>query len=152
MGKYKYLFYDFDGTIANTYEGVTEAMEMVFNAYNLNVDKALYPKYIGPPINETFASYLGSKEKGYEAAYLFRQYYNDNGCIDKTVAYDGIKETFKSLYEKGYKVCIASCKKHEEAIMLLKRFGLYDYIEFVSGYAIMLEKQREPFLNMLYKN
>ena len=55
MGKYKYLFYDFDGTIANTYEGVAEAMEMVFKAYNLNVDKALYPKYIGPPINDTFA-------------------------------------------------------------------------------------------------
>ena len=24
MGKYKYLFYDFDGTISNTYEGVAE--------------------------------------------------------------------------------------------------------------------------------
>ena len=64
------MFYDFDGTIANTYDGVAEAMEMVFNAYNLNVDKALYPKYIGPPINDTFASYLGSKEKGYEAALI----------------------------------------------------------------------------------
>jgi len=146
MGKYKYLFYDFDGTIANTYDGVAEAMEMVFNAYNLNVDKALYPKYIGPPINDTFASYLGTKEKGYEAAYLFRKYYNENGCIDKTVAYDGIKETFKSLYEKGYKVCIASCKKHEEAIMLLKRFGLFDYVEFVSGLCYNVRETKRAVL------
>ena len=151
MGKYKYLFYDFDGTIANTYDGVAEAMEIVFKHYNLDVDKSLYPKYIGPPINDTFASYLGSKEKGYEAAYLYRKVYNDNGCIDKTRAYDGIKETFKSLHEKGYKVCIASCKKHEEAIMLLKRFGLFEYIEFVSGLCYNVRETKKDVLEYAVK-
>ena len=133
MGKYKYLFYDFDGTIANSYEGVYEGMKQVFEHYKIDVDKSLYTKYIGPPINDTFASYLGSKEKGYEAAYLYRKYYNDQGLVLKTYAYDGIKETFKSLHEKGYKVCAATCKKQEEAEMLLKRFGCFEYMDFISG-------------------
>ena len=58
MGKYKYLFYDFDGTISNTYEGVAEVLKATFDHYGLDVDPSMYRKYIGPPISETFASYI----------------------------------------------------------------------------------------------
>jgi len=133
MGKYKYLIYDFDGTIGDTYNGVVAGMKEVFAAYGISIDEALYRKYIGPPINETFESYLGSKEKAYEACALYRKVYNEKGYVLTTTPFDGIKETFKSLYEKGYKVCAATCKKQEEVEMLLKRFELYGYMEFVSG-------------------
>lgn len=132
MGKYKYLFYDFDGTISNTYEGVAQVLEATFKHYGLDVDPSLYRKYIGPPISETFTTYLGA-EKAYEAVDYYRDQYISTGAIYKTTLYDGIKETFKSLSEKGYKVCVASCKKHEEAVHLLERFGVAKYIDFVSG-------------------
>ena len=32
MGKYKYLIYDFDGTIGDTYNGVVAGMKEVFAA------------------------------------------------------------------------------------------------------------------------
>ena len=132
MGKYKYLFYDFGGTISNTYEGVAEVLKATFDHYGLDVDPSMYRKYIGPPISETFASYMGT-EKAYEAVEYYRDQYVSTGAIYKTTLYDGIKETFESLHNKGYKVCVASCKKHEEAVHLLQRFGVDKYIDFVSG-------------------
>lgn len=145
MGKYKYLFYDFDGTISDTYDGVAEVLKKTFEHYNLDVDEPMYRKYIGPPISETFASYLG-EEKAYEAVDFYRQNYVDTGAIYKTKLYEGIKETFISLKQKGYKILVASCKKHEEAIMLLKLFGVYEYIDFVSGLCYNVRETKKEVL------
>lgn len=148
MAKYKYLIYDFDGTLVNTYEGVAEALDYTFNHYGINVDKSLYPLYIGPPINETFASYVG-EDKAYEAVEVYKEHYYDNDGIYKSKPYEGIIDSIKALKKDGYKICVATCKKQIEAEDLLKYYGLYDDIDFVSGLWYNLRETKADTLRYL---
>ena len=72
---YKYLFFDFDGTICDTSEGIYKTFREVFPHYGLDVDESLYSRYIGPPLSDTFYSYFKDKDKAYEAVALFRSIY-----------------------------------------------------------------------------
>lgn len=52
--KYKYVFFDLDGTISNSYEGIARSLDATFAHFGIKVDKALYRRYIGPPLSDTF--------------------------------------------------------------------------------------------------
>ncbi len=142
---YKYLFFDFDGTICDTSEGIYKTFREVFPHYGLNVDESLYPRYIGPPLSDTFYSYFKDKDKAYEAVALFRSVYTSK-YIGTTKLYDGIENAFKALSSAGYKVCVATCKKHEEAVALLKKFGIYDYVTFTSGLCYNVRETKREVL------
>ena len=142
---YRYLFFDFDGTICDTSEGIYATLDDTFAHYGISVDKSLYPRYIGPPLSETFESYFGDRDKAYEAVAYFRKRYCE-GNIELTKLYDGVAELFVRLSRDGYKVCVATCKKEEEAIALLKKFGVYDSVTFVSGLVYKLRETKEEVL------
>lgn len=142
---YKYLFFDFDGTICDTSEGIYKTFREVFPHYGLDVDESLYSRYIGPPLSDTFYSYFKDKDKAYEAVALFRSVYTSK-YIGTTRLYDGIEDAFRVLSSKGYKVCVATCKKHEEAVDLLKKFGIYDYVTFTSGLCYNVRETKKEVL------
>ena len=142
---YKYLFFDFDGTICDTSEGIYKTFREVFPHYGLDVDESLYSRYIGPPLSDTFYSYFKDKDKAYEAVALFRSVYTSK-YIGTTRLYDGIKDAFRVLSSAGYKVCVATCKKHEEAVDLLKKFGIYDYVTFTSGLCYNVRESKREVL------
>ena len=58
MAKYKYVFFDLDGTISNSYEGIARSLDATFRHFGVEVDKSLYPGYIGPPLSDTFRLYF----------------------------------------------------------------------------------------------
>lgn len=132
MKKYTKLFFDFDGTLTNTYEGVEKILDMTFAHYGYNIDKARYTQFIGPPLSTTFAEIFGG-DKAYEAVDFFRKNYIEQNAIYQSKVYDGIEQCLKSLKQKGYMINVATCKKQEEAEHLLDYFGLKKYIDFVSG-------------------
>lgn len=142
---YKYLFFDFDGTICDTSEGIYKTFREVFPHYGLDVDESLYSRYIGPPLSDTFYSYFKDKDKAYEAVALFRSIYTTK-YIGTTKLYDGIEESFRTLSAAGFKVCVATCKKHEEAVALLKKFGIYDYVTFTSGLCYNVRETKREVL------
>ena len=39
---YKYVFFDLDGTISNSYEGIARSLAATFAHFGIKVDKALY--------------------------------------------------------------------------------------------------------------
>lgn len=148
---YKYLFFDFDGTICDTSEGIYKTFREVFPHYGLDVDERLYPRYIGPPLSDTFYSYFKDKDKAYEAVALFRSVYTSK-YIGTTRLYDGIAEIFASLNAAGFRVCVATCKKHEEAVALLKKFGIYDYVTFTSGLCYNVRETKREVLEYALEN
>lgn len=142
---YKYLFFDFDGTLCDTEEGISEILELTFKHYDTEVDKSLYRNYIGPPLSETFTAYWG-KDVAYEAVEFFKKNYLERKAIFKTKPYDGIIDTIKKCREAGYKIGVATCKKQEDAETLLKYFGMDGDIDFVSG---LKYKERETKKDVL---
>ena len=67
--RYEYIFFDLDGTIIDSSEGVTSSVAYALEKYNIKVsDKKELYKFIGPPIIESFQNFYGfSKEKAGEA-------------------------------------------------------------------------------------
>ncbi len=129
----KYVFFDFDGTISNTYDGVCDILKRTFDKFGVDVDETLYSKFIGPPLSETFEKYIG-KDRAYEAVGYFRELYVGEKAIYKSKLYDGVKEMLAECNAmSGVTTGVATCKKHEEADHLLEWFGVRDSIEILSG-------------------
>lgn len=143
--KYKYVFFDLDGTISNSYEGIACSLDATFAHFGIKVDKALYRRYIGPPLSDTFRLYFDTPEKVSEVVKWFRDNYVE-GDIFRNPVYEGIPETMKSLKERGYILCVASCKKQEEAEMLMKHFGIDGYLTYVSGLIYGVREQKAEIL------
>lgn len=143
--KYKYVFFDLDGTISNSYEGIARSLDATFAHFGIKVDKALYRRYIGPPLSDTFRLYFDTPEKVSEVVNWFRDNYVE-GDIFRNPVYEGIPETMKSLKERGYILCVASCKKQEEAEMLMKHFGIDGYLTYVSGLTYGVREQKAEIL------
>lgn len=133
MSRYKALFFDFDGTICDTYDGIEQIFDLTFAHYGLDIPRSQYRKYIGPPLNETFEALLGSSQRAYEAVDFFRLKYDEENAIFRTKLYDGIAQLLAHLHSIGYTVAVATCKKEEEAIRLLRHFGVDKDVDFVSG-------------------
>lgn len=142
---YKYVFFDLDGTISNSYEGIARSLDATFAHFGIKVDKALYRRYIGPPLSDTFRLYFDTPEKVSEVVNWFRDNYVE-GDIFRNPVYEGIPETIKSLKERGYILCVASCKKQEEAEMLMKHFGIDGYLTYVSGLIYGVREQKAEIL------
>ncbi|MGN0771899.1 MAG: HAD hydrolase-like protein [Christensenellales bacterium] len=142
---YKYLFFDFDGTLCDTEEGISEILELTFEHYDTKVDRSLYRNYIGPPLSETFEAYWG-KKVAYEAVEYFKKNYLERKAIFKTKPYDGIAETIRKCRAAGYGIGVATCKKQEDAETLLRYFGMDGDVDFVSG---LKYKERETKKDVL---
>ena len=144
MAKYKFVFFDLDGTISNSYEGIARSLDATFGHYGINVDKSLYPGYIGPPLSDTFKLYFPPEKVG-EVVAWFRDNYVQ-GDIFRNPVYDGIPEVMKELKERGYILCVATCKKQEEAEMLMRHFGIDKYLTYVSGLTYGVREQKAEIL------
>ena len=144
MAKYKYVVFDLDGTISNSYEGIARSLDATFRHFGVEVDKSLYPGYIGPPLSDTFRLYFPA-EKVNEVVGWFRDNYVE-GDIYRNPVYDGIPEVMAQLKERGYVLCVATCKKQEEAEMLMRHFGIDKYLTYVSGLTYGVREQKAEIL------
>ena len=144
MAKYKYVFFDLDGTISNSYEGIARSLDATFRHFGVEVDKSLYPGYIGPPLSDTFRLYFPA-EKVNEVVGWFRDNYVE-GDIYRNPVYDGVPEVMAQLKERGYVLCVATCKKQEEAEMLMRHFGIDKYLTYVSGLTYGVREQKAEIL------
>lgn len=143
----KYVFFDFDGTISNTYEGVADILKRTFEKYNLNVPVEDYKKYIGPPLSNSFTKLLGDRDKAYEAVAYFRELYVGEKAIYKSCLYDGVYDMLEDCHEmQGIATGVATCKKHEEADELLRYFKVREYIDCLSGLVYNVRESKKSIL------
>ncbi len=148
MKDYKYLLWDLDGTIVNTFEGITKSFAYALNSFGINVTDLNELKcVIGPPLLDAFINFYGFSEndaiKGVEK---YRERYNKT-YIDESSLYDGIKETIQKLSKLGYKHVLATAKPQHFAEGLLSYYGLTDEFHLVVGAS--LDKSRNSKIKVL---
>ena len=76
---YKYILFDLDGTLLNTYKGVSNGVRYTLEYYGLPIpgEKEMR-RYLGPPLRDSFSRFAGiPDEKLDEAIAKFREYYFD---------------------------------------------------------------------------
>ena len=135
--KYNYVLFDLDGTLTDPGEGITNSVMYSLQKFGIEVTNRteLY-KFIGPPLVESFKDFYGfSGDKAWQAVEYYREYFADRGIFENKV-YEGIAKTLETLRNKGYHLLIATSKPTKYAVMILEKFNLAEYFEFVSGSAM----------------
>lgn len=62
--KYKYLFFDLDGTLTDPAEGITNSIIYSLKKFNIEInDRTTLYKFIGPPLVDSFMKFYGFDEK-----------------------------------------------------------------------------------------
>ena len=134
MNKFELAIFDVDGTLLDTTEGVLAAVRYTIDHFGLSPlpEKELL-SFIGPPIQNSFRAYYGfSDERLQELAETFRRRYKEKELL-RAVPYDGIYDVFEMLMEKGVKLAVATYKRQDYAVELLKHFHFDRYTKILYG-------------------
>lgn len=129
-----YIFFDLDGTITNSAEGILNAIRYALNkmGYPIPSQKELY-SFIGPPLARQFSLVCGMPpEVANRALATYREYYFARGVYECSL-YDGYPELFPALRNAGKTLVLATCKPTVLAERVLAHFDLRQYFAFLSG-------------------
>ena len=132
--QFKCVVFDLDGTLLDTSEGIFSAVKYTINKFGLeSLDVDTMKTFIGPPIQDSFKRVFGFEDKVIsEMAATFRnRYKGENLLLAKP--YDGIYEVFEYLNSVGIKSAIATYKREDYAIRLLKHFHFDRYTDLIYG-------------------
>lgn len=139
--KYKYVFFDMDGTIGDTHEGIFNCSKAAFDKLGIKYEDTYESlrKLIGPPLVYAYKEYFGAtEEQAQRAKELYRQRYSVKGIYEMSV-YEGMEETLKNLKQSGAYLAVVSAKPQEYIDIIVPYFGLDKYIDFCIGVS-MTEK------------
>lgn len=132
---YKYLFFDLDGTLTDSHEGITKSVS--YALVNLgykepeNLDDLFC--FIGPPLKDSFMKYYDMDEAtATEAVRIYRERYSVTGLYENW-PYEGIPELLSKLKKEGRVLIIASSKPTAFVLNILNKFELREYFDIVSG-------------------
>ena len=131
---YRYIFFDLDGTLTDSKEGIWNSLRYAFEKQGQPVppEKTLL-KFIGPPLQDSFMRYCGyTEEMALEGVALFRERYAPIGKFENA-AVEGGPELCARLREKGYVLALASSKPEEMCRPICEKFGYAPYLQVSTG-------------------
>lgn len=132
--KIKNVIFDLDGTLLDTTEGILESVKYVIRRLGCHeLPFELLLKFIGPPIQQSFITYLGmNPEQAQKAADMFRDYYKTKSLL-KAVPYAGIYELCNSLAHRQISMAVATYKREDYARILMQYYDFSDYCNPIHG-------------------
>ena len=128
---YKYIIWDFDGTLVNTAPGIYATFTAVLAHFGIDAAGRDLSEHIGPPLSYSYDK-LVAPEYVDEAIALHRKIFVDINAVEQSYPYDGAEKTLDALYNSGkYVFAMASCKYQPHLIRSLEVFGLTKYFQCV---------------------
>ncbi len=135
MNKYKLAIFDLDGTLMDTTEGFVAAVKYTIEkmGFPMLSDKEL-SAFIGPPIQDSFARAYGLEGPILqEIATVFRDRYSIPEVLFLAEPYEGIYDVFEGLLKRGVMPAVATYKREDYAVSLLKHYGFDRYTDILFG-------------------
>jgi phosphoglycolate phosphatase len=162
----KLLIFDLDGTLADTSQDITDAVNHALEPVGQRVFSVEEVKaMVGSGISKLLESLIppnppllrgGTTNPKELVTGRFLDYYSKH-LLDNTKAYPHVKETLSKL--GNYKKAVLSNKREEYSKKILEELGLLEYFDIVWGSDSVREKKPSPVpildllekLNMLKK-
>lgn len=134
MKKYKYLLFDLDGTITDSFDSVANCFIHALSFYNVSVkNKEELRPVLGPPLKDSFMNLFGfTSSQADDAVCKYRERYAVYNTIENKL-YQKMDSILHNLKCSGYKLVLATSKPEEYAIKILKYFNIYDSFYDVCG-------------------
>ena len=129
----KYIFFDFDGTLFDTAEGVTKCVRYALLKFGIEAELSELMCFCGPPLTEMFSKkYNMDDADAAKAVAYYRERYNPIGWTECR-PFDGMPELIKKLRACGMKVAVATSKPTEFTKRILSQYEMQDDFDFISG-------------------
>ena len=120
---YKAIFFDLDGTLTESGEGITKSVQYALEKLGVSAPELEPLKvFVGPPLLEQFMKYAG----------YYRERYSEKGMYENTV-YPGVENTLAELKRRGYRLAVASAKPTFYVTQIMDHFNLSRYFEVIAG-------------------
>jgi phosphoglycolate phosphatase len=119
------LLFDLDGTLTDNYVGISASIRHAFACLDLAApDDATLRRCVGPPLRESFAHLLGSRDRTLieRALTLYRERYTEIGWRENAV-YDGIVEALAALAARDARLFLCTAKPEPFARRIVAHFG-----------------------------
>lgn len=131
--RYKYIFFDLDGTLTDPKEGITKCVQYALDCYGIHEETDNLLDFIGPPLVDSFMEFYGfSEDKALAAVEKYRERFAKIGIFENKV-YDGVCEMLQKLTDSGRVPVLATSKPKVFADVIVKKFRLRPYLKMVSG-------------------
>ena len=132
--RYEAVVFDFDGTVADTAQGIFESVQYAMKKLDLPpASEQTLRRFIGPPLPFSFREFIGLQDEiADRAVALYRENYGADGKY-KLRFYDGIPELLRSLRAKGVKTCLASAKPDLFIQQILDHFDAREWFDCAQG-------------------
>lgn len=131
----QHVMFDFDGTIADTSEGIIRSMNFAYDKMGLPHEKdEVIQSVIGPPLEEMFRLLLGRPDEGVinQAVKYFRERYSSEGVRELCI-YPDVHEVLEALQSAGKKIYIVTSKPEVFVHDICKEHEILDYFTDVTG-------------------
>jgi len=133
--KYKAVFFDFDGTLMDSSEGIISCGQKAMNELGVPIpEDADLRRFIGPPLEDCFRiTFRVNDPKTLEKlCTVYRAYYAAEGRY-KAKFYPHMVEVLNTLKQKGYKLGVASMKLEKVLKQVCDVFDLTDVFDYIGG-------------------
>jgi phosphoglycolate phosphatase len=144
----KLAIFDLDGTLADTIDDITSAVNHVMEHYGFPMVTSDRVKYmVGDGIKELMTRAFPEDKREdpvllSEALLIFKDYYNVHFC-DYTVPYDGIIAMLDELKRNGVRLSVVT-NKNEEAVGLIIEKLFAGYFDIVIGNSDRVKQKPDP--------
>ena len=140
-----FLVFDLDGTLSDPAVGIGRSINYALTHFGyptISVDDV--SRYIGPPLDVSFAAITGSASAEHvaELVFKYRERYADVG-YSENLLYAGIPEALDALATAGVPMGLCTSKRVDFAESILQLFSLRQYFQFLSGGDIGVPKQHQ---------
>ena len=134
MKRYDLAVFDLDGTLLDTRGGVLSAVKYTIKEFGYEMpDEDTLRTFIGPPVQEGFSRVYGlSGPILQEIATVFRNFYSTKTLLEAEL-YDGMIELFEAMRARGIMPAVATYKREDYALTLLRHFGFDRYTDIMFG-------------------
>lgn len=131
-----FLFFDLDGTIADSGSGITASMNDAFEAEGLDALSATeVRRIIGPPLQTTMPELLRTRGVGLERVDFFidryRQIYREHH-LPRTPIFGGMAEVLNELAQSWH-LSIVTAKPQAQADIAVRAVGVHHHMITVVG-------------------
>ena len=129
----KAIFFDLDGTLTDSGEGLINCAALALRHFGLPVpSREEMGVFVGPPLDKTFIQFGVPEDKTEEAVKVFRSRYLVTGKFENT-PYPGIHQLLQTLKEQGHRLFVATSKPEVTAIEVLDKFQLTPFFTCICG-------------------
>ena len=142
----KYLVFDFDGTLADTTEGILQTTRATFARMGLPIPSDDDIRLgIGLPLKGSLHTAGVPDDRLDEGSDIYHEIFYEIAPKHITI-YPGVRESLEMLAAKGLRMGIATSRTEHSLVMLLEEHGIRQYFEILGSVGCVERPKPAPDL------